>query len=236
MLSLYFNDVILPNWIKVTDIKEDVVGNMEVTEKDTKFKTKVITIEYHFRRNKLIDEEKRQELLAWIVGDNFKASKLILPNRSEYFYLAKVTNLGDITGSIRKGKGSIEFTCFDSHSYSCNEIKLSITNNSLFRTFYTGSVKVYPTIRFKINSQTSKIKLNFGNSKFEGFIELNGHFNSGQVIELDQSHNKVTVDGNKNMHILHLKSKRSMLVNGINEYKLNSGNCTVEIIYREKYR
>lgn len=112
MLSLYFNDVIIPSWLKITDIKEDVTGNLEVTNKITKLKSKIITISYKFKRNKLIEEEKRQELLRWIIGDNFKASKLILPNRAEWFYMAKVTNLGDITGSIKKGQGAIEFTCF----------------------------------------------------------------------------------------------------------------------------
>lgn len=234
MLSLYFNDLIIPEWIIVTDIREDIISSLEVTKDTFKLKEKKITITFKFRRNKLIEENKRQELINWIKGDNFKESKLVLPGRSDYYYMAKCTNLSDITGSIRKGAGTIEFTCFNGE-YNSYMQKIIFSNSVKKKINYPGNVDVYPTIIFKVISQCNKIKLTFKNDIMDNFIEFNGNFTQGQVIKFEQVKNKVTVNDNLNMNILHLLSKRSKLIGGNNEYQLINGNCEVSIIYNLKY-
>lgn len=234
MLSLYFNDLIIPDWIIVTDIREDIISSLEVTRDTFKLKEKKITIAFKFRRNKLIKEEKRQELINWIKGDNFKESKLVLPGRNEYYYMAKCTNLSDISGSIRKGSGTIEFTSF-SGEYNSNIQKIKFSNLLKNKINYPGNVDVYPTIIFKVISQCNKIKLNFKNDSMNNFIEFNGNFTNGQVIKFEQDKNRVTVNDVLNMSILHLLSKRSKLINGNNEYQLITGNCEVSVIYNLKY-
>lgn len=236
MLDLYFNNKQIPNWIRVTDIKEDILPSLNSDKNQTKFGSKKIIITYNFIRNKLITLEKRNELINWVKGDNFQEGKLILPSRSDFYYMAKVSNLSDITGSIKKGQGTIEFTCHNTEYISANLCKYTIVNNQPFKVFYSGNVDVYPILKFIIKSQCNKIKLNFSNSKINSFIEINHIFNAGDIIELNQETNKLTLNNsNVNMQIWHLLSKRNKLITGENTYTLETGNTEVEIIYNTKF-
>ncbi len=236
MLDLYFNNKKIPHWIKVTDIREDILPSFDSDKYQTKFKNKKIIISYKFNRNKLIDLNKRAELINWVKGDNFQESKLILPGRQEYYYLAKVSDLSDIAGSIKKGQGTIEFTCYKTEYISSVEYRHMLNNNKPFKIIYSGDIDVYPKIIFKIKSQCNKIKLNFRNYKMNNFIEFNHSFNANDVLELNQETNKVLLNNsNVNMQIWHLLSKRNKLTNGENTYTLETSNVEVEIIYNSKF-
>lgn len=234
MLSLYFNDVIIPSWIRVTDITEEILPSIEADKDKSKLGTRKITVSFSFKRNKLITEEKRQELVTWIKGDNFNLCKLILPGRHENYYMAKVSNLSELSGSIRKGQGTITFTCYDEYINN-NETVVNIKNNNEVDIFYYGSVDVYPDLIFNVTSACGKIKLAFARNEKYNYIELNSSFNKGDVVEVVQSKNKILVNGQLNMPIWHLNSKRSKLQAGINKYKLELGNCNVDIKYNERY-
>lgn len=221
MLNLIFNNIRIPDWIKVVDIKEDLLSSDN--------KTKKIKVDFKFKRNKLIDAEKRIELIDWIKGDDFKESKLILPDRLNFYYMAKA-ELSDITGSIRRGEGSIEFTCYGSY-INTYENKL-ILNNNTEKLIYYGDVEAYPTLKIKVKSACSKIKIIHD----LGFIELNNSFNAGNVIEFNQDTFNLKLNNNTNMQILHLSSTRFYLDNKkINKIKLEQGNCEVELSWNNKY-
>ena len=232
MLSLYFNNVRIPDWIKVTNITEDILPNLEVTKDKTKFGEKKIIVEFKFKRNKLIDHKLKYEILQFVKGDNFKESKLILPGRSEYYYMAKVTNLSSISGSIRKGEGTIEFTCFNYKEIQVNPCYLDIRNKNSVDINYIGTEKTYPKIKFKVNSQCNKIKLivNYGL-----FLEFNHSFNAGDILEIDQEVNKVTLNGLLNMEIWHLKSKRIKFKYGLNTLRVLEGNVDVTVKWNNTF-
>lgn len=234
MLSLYFNDVKIPEWIKVTNIKEDIL-NLDVSKEKSNFKEKSITIEFSFRRNKLIDIEKRYELVNWIKGDNFKESKLVLPDRLNYYYMAKVSNLSEITGSIKKGSGSIVFTCFKTDYIDSRVDEITLNNSIERKIYYRGTSPAYPDVIFNILSACSKIKLSFNNNHKSGYIELNGSFNRNDIIKFNQSTNKILVNNRVNMPILHLKSKRLKLEHGFTNFQLETGNVEAKIIWNDKY-
>lgn len=223
MLNLIFNNIRIPKWVKVVDIKEDLLLS------DNKRERKII-VDFKFKRNKLIDTEKRFELIDWIKGNNFEESKLILPGRLDFYYIAKVTNLSDISGSIRKGQGSIEFTCYSDY-INTYENKLIINNNLEKKIFYDG-INVYPYLKIKIKSACNKIKLTHD----LGFIELNNSFNSGDIIEFNQETFEIRLNNNTNMQILHLLSKRFYLDNNkVNKIKLEQGDCEIELSWNNKY-
>lgn len=232
MLSLYFNNVRIPDWIKVTNITEDILPNLEVTKEKTKFGEKKIVVEFKFKRNKLIDHKLKYELLQFVKGDNFKESKLILPGRSEYYYMAKVTNLSSINGSIRRGEGTIEFTCFNYKEIQANTCCLEIKNKNSTDINYIGTEETYPKIKIKVTSQCNKIKLIDVNGCF---LEFNHSFNANDILEINQEFNKVTLNGVLNMQIWHLKSKRIKFKYGLNTLRVLDGNVEVTVEWNNKF-
>ena len=229
MLSLIFNNNPIPNWIKVRDIQEDVLPSLTVTKGKTALGVKKITIDFYFRRDKLISLENKNELVNWLKGDNFEESKLILPTRSERYYMAKCTNLNTISGSIRKGEGSIEFTVFSGEEIDSYKNTTKFTTSTNIN--YTGDIEIYPLINFRVRSACSKIKLQMN----DVYIELNNSFNMYDEIEFNQDTYELKVNADTNMQILHLLSKRCKLKQGNNTYRLISGNCEVELSWNNKY-
>ncbi len=234
MLSLYFNNIPMPTWLKVTNISESLMPNFESTRFKTSFKKRVISVDISFKRNKNLDRQKKAEFLNFIKGDNFNLSKLSLPNHNDRYYLAKVTDISDIDGSIRKGSGTITFTCFDYREYEANKT-IATASNNILKVNYLGSEEVYPTIKIIVKSNCSKIKVNFSNGSYTNYLEFNNNFKSGDILILEQSTNKLTLNGVNNPTIWHLNSKRNKLIYGLNTYTVESGDIDFTIEFNTAY-
>ena len=234
MLSLYFNNVQIPAWLKVTNVDESLIPNFEATKFKTQFKKRVININFSYKRNMNLDKEKKAELLNFIKGNNFSPSKLSLPKHNDRYYLAKVTDISDIDGSIRKGSGTITFTCFDYREYEASKTIASASNNIL-KINYLGTEEVYPTIKITVKSNCSKIKINFSNGSSSSYLEFNDDFRSGDILILEQATNKLTVNGINKTEIWHLNSKRNKLSYGLNTYTVASGSISFTIEFNTAY-
>lgn len=232
MLSLYFNNIRIPDWVKVTNITEDILPTLEATKYKTKLGVKKINIDFKFSRNKLIDSKRKNEFITWLKGNNFKLSKLVLPGRKDFYYMAKVTNFSPINGTIRRGEGSIEFTCFDYKEIQTNKIKLNINDNSEKNITYDGTEEIYPDFMFKVISSCNKIKIKSGDNRF---LEFNNNFNKGDILQIIQSTNKVILNNSLNMQIWSLNSKRIKFIPGLNSLKLEDGNVEVTVKWNNKY-
>lgn len=235
MLSLYFNNIRIPNWIKVTDISESLIPSFEATKFKTTFQKRVISIDISFKRNKNLDKERKSELLHFIKGNNFNPSKLSLPNNSDRYYFAKVTDISDINGTIRKGSGTITFTCFDYKEYDSSKTTAPSSSGKISLK-YNGTEEVYPVIKINVTSSCSNIKINFSNGSSTSFLEFNDDFRSGDILILEQSTNKLTVNNINKSEIWHLNSKRHKLMPGTtNSYSLVSGSATFSIEFNTAY-
>ncbi len=223
MLSLFFNEKKIPSFIHVTDI----------TIQAFPIDTRKINVDFVVYRKGLLANDHLDELASWLRGDNGKDSKLVLPNDNTSYYLAKVNNAVDIGGSLRKGSGTIEFICKDTTRKSIARKTKDITRESVI--LYSGNSKSYPIIRFTIANSCSELKVSMVNDKFNNFIRLTGHFNQGQVIEVDMKKKKVTVDNQLNMQILTLDSKFHYLLPGSNRYSLLNGNCGVAVLWYDEF-
>ena len=234
MLSLYFNNIPIPTWLKVTNISESLMPNFESTRFKTSFKKRVISVDISFKRNKNLDRQKKAEFLNFIKGDNFNLSKLSLPNHNDRYYLAKVTNISDIDGTIRKGSGTITFTCFDYREYDAIKTIATATNNNL-KINYLGTEDVYPIIKINVKSNCIKIKINFTNELYTSYLEFNDNFKSGDIIILNQATNKLTVNGIEKSEIWHLNSMRNKLSKGINSYSIVNGDISFQVEFNTAY-
>lgn len=223
MLSLFFNKKKIPNFIHVTDITIQAFAT----------ENRKISVDFVVYRKGLLSNKQLDELASWLKGDDGKDSKLVLPNDTTSYYLAKVNNAVDISGSLRKGSGTIEFICQDTTRKSMFQKTKDITKDSVIS--YLGNSKSYPVIRFTIAKSCSELKVSIVNDKFNNFIRLAGHFNQGQVIEVDMRKKKVTVDNKLNMQILTLDSNFHYLLPGINQYSLLNGNCEVVVLWHDEF-
>ncbi|MCU7192360.1 distal tail protein Dit [Turicibacter sanguinis] len=224
-LSLFFNGAQIPDFIKVNNISIQLLPNED--------NQKIIKVDFFVNRRQLIKNAQIDQFASWLKGDNFKPSKLILPNDFSSYYLAKVSNTVEIDGSISRGEGSIEFQCAVPQRISNIENSISFIDSGVIH--YTGTHKSSPLIKFKVLSETSEIKLSFDNDKYHNFIKLVGHFNRDTMIEVDMKSKKVLVNQNLRMAILTLDSFFHDLLPGNNLYTLDSGNCQVEVTYFDKF-
>ncbi|MGL4731252.1 MAG: phage distal tail protein [Clostridium sp.] len=223
-LSLYFNDVKKPSWVKVSNISTTLLPQNG---------QKNIVVDFFFKKSTLLSIEKIIEFQDWIKGDDFKPSKLVLPNDLNSYYIATVKNTVDLNGANRKGTGKIEFSCSPANRIEF-EVQKNTLNNKL-DLYYIGNVAVYPTLEVAITSQCEEVVIKFNNSKYSNYIKFVGSFNRGDLISINQNTNKVTLNNKLNFPILTLDSKRHKLVPGYNFYTLHSGNANVDIIYQNEY-
>lgn len=223
MLSLFFNEKKIPNFMRVTDITIQAFPT----------ETRKINVDFIIYRKGLLSNDQLDELSSWLKGDNGKDSKLVLPNDTTSYYLAKVNNTVEISGSLRKGSGTIEFICQDTTRKSMFRKTKIITQETVIS--YSGNSKSYPIIRFTVASSCSELKVSVSNDKFNNFIRLTGHFNQGQVIEVDMKKKKVTADNKLNMQILTLDSNFHYLLPGVNRYSLLNGDCEVAALWYDEF-
>lgn len=235
MLDLYFNDVRIPSWISVTNITESILPSLTVTEESTELKEIEFKINFRFKKNQLIDIKKKQEFVYWLKGDNFNNSKLILPGRSQYYYMAKVKDISDINGTIKKGTGTITFIAYK------GEMVENIQNNIVFNSgekkiLYDGDIEVYPVLTFKVVSSCNSINLEYKKDDIVSNIIINNrNFIAGDILVLNQATNKLTINNSIDMSLWSLRSRRHTLTSGINKYKIIEGNVEVKISWENKY-
>lgn len=225
-VKLFFNDLQLPAFVKVTGIEESLLPTFD----DENYRS--IKVNFSVRRYRMLSVEQIEEFSTWLRGNNFEYSKLVLPGRTDSYYMAIVDNSVEITDGLRSGTGTIEFKCY------ANRIEKSI-NKVTFSTSqtinYSGTVETYPTITLDINRECQEIELSFSNAKSTNHIKLVGHFNRGQKVIIDCKKKKVTVDGKLNMQILTLDSYFHQLDFGENRYRLLSGNCTISVSWQNEF-
>lgn len=234
MLNLSFGGMRIPSFINITDITETITPTLSATKFKTTFGERVITISFKIKRDMFITKEQKVELLNFIKGDNFGISKLILPNNTGRYYMAKVTKVSDLSGGRFFGEGDIEFTCHDYKEYDVNRTSHN-SNNGNLTVKYAGTENIYPTVNINVTGSCNKIKIDFSNSSSSNYLEFNGNFKNGDKIVVNQATNKVTLNNNVNPQIWHLSSKRNMLINGTNTYNLVSGTATFSVEYNTAY-
>ncbi|GAA0713981.1 hypothetical protein GCM10008904_28940 [Paraclostridium ghonii] len=260
-VNIFFNDVRIPDFIILKDIKIQLLGDVDniltpsnygSKHKKIKFGNKVIKLELStiFEKGHLIEKEDLNAIVKWIKGDDWKPSKLVLPEYEDEYYMAIVNNSGDVKNDIIEGIFTLEFLCLNPNRISEEEEKYVFpfylrqkppqrTRNSNESNYclihYEGLANTYPNIKFTVTSRCYEIKLAIKNSKYDNYIRFKGDFNEGETIEINLRTKKVLRNGEINMPILTLDSRFHELIEGKNLYELQSGNTLVEIKYRNEY-
>lgn len=240
--NIYFNGVPLPSFVIVKKIETPILSEIENTlvesdigykHKKIKFGAKSLKIDFSLERTgTLTDFNQQQELLRWIKGDDWKESKLVLPDNVDYHYMAICNNAINIANEDIEGSGSIEFLICSPYRIA-NKSRI-ININDLQNYSSLGNVKIKPKIIFNITEDCTEIKLSIKNSDYDNFIRFKHNFLTGDKLVIDMKTKKVTVNDDLMMSILTLDSKFHEIDNNLsnNKYSLDIGNAdvTLEII------
>lgn len=234
--NIYFNNVKIPEWLLVTDIELPVLPSFDLNNNAIEKKERIIRISFKYKRRGLDDVSKRQELAEWIKGDNFKDSKLILPNMQDYYFLCRANTNIEITGSVYIAQGTIEFICTKKLSMIENKVnKINVEQSASKKIVYFGTVDTYTDLKITVSSECNNIKIKFVNDKYDNYINLEHHFNAGDIIEITAKQTKITVNNILKLPIWTLDSNRHKLTKGYNTYTFEEGNGTLEVFFSNEY-
>lgn len=225
-VKLFFNEIQLPSFVKVTGIEESLLPTFD----DENYRS--IRVNFSVRRYRMLSVEQIKEFSIWLRGNNLEYSKLVLPGRQGSYYMAIVDNSVDITDGLRSGTGTIEFKC---HANRVEKMINAVTFTEAQTIDYSGTISTYPTITLDINRECQEIELSFSNVQSTNHIKLVGHFNNGQKVIIDCKRKKITIDGKLNMQILTLDSYFHQLDLGENRYRLLSGNCAISVSWQNEF-
>ncbi|MBS6502578.1 MAG: phage tail family protein [Clostridium sp.] len=237
--TILFNDKYIPEWITINRIGYKILPSFNIDEytKDgeinKKKNSRVIQIDFSCNRRVLLTKEKEIEFIDWLKGNNFNYSKLRLPNDPESYYMAKVKSNIDITGSLRRAKGTIEFLCTGNRiENSLNSVSLNYNRE----VYCGGTAEVKPKIKIKVLSQVDEINISIDNYKYNNFIKLVGNFNQNDSIEIDMSNNKISKNGIVDLSIMSLDSYFHRLVPGENIYTISqSSKCNITLEWQNEF-
>lgn len=249
-MYIKYDNIEIPDFITIKNVRTQVLPNIEnkllqapraigAIDVGTNYGTKSIIISFMFKDNSLGFIEKSEAIAEWLRVDDLKARKLVLPSHPNSYYLAKPNNSIELDDNLLSAKGEIEFICInpfriDNNPVLINRSASSFRTNSEFKFNYVGSAKTYPELILKVDSSCNNIKVNFKNSKYSNYINLNGEFNVGDIIRINLAEGKVYLNNQLKMSIWGLDSKMHALYKGLNVYSLNAP-VSLSIKYYNKY-
>ena len=233
-MSIKYDGVKLPDFITITNIKTQVLPNIEnkllqapraigAIDVGTNYGTKIITISFIFKDKALGFIEKSEALAEWLRVDDLKARKLVLPSHPNSYYLAKPNNSIELDDNITMAKGEIEFICLN--PFRINSSQTSQSSNTFI---YNGTAKTDPVLDITVASSASSIKVNIANESYNNYINLVGSFKAGDNVKVDLKTNKVYLNNSLNMALWGLDSKPHKICRGNNTYSISNGNLVVK--------
>lgn len=244
--QIYFNDIPLPSFVIVKQINTQILADITNTtvkgvvgyrHKKIEFGSKLITIDFSLERDGVLSKfEQQQELIQWLKGDDWKESKLILPDNPNLYYMAICNNGFDLDYSDIEGEGTIEFLICDPHRYGIQNIDIKLSDINKY-DMQLGTEYSYPKIIFDITSDCEELKLTLKNKKYDNYIRFKHNFLTNDKLIIDMKTKKITLNGETKMQILTLDSRYHMIDPNIlsNEYNFEIGNADITLEAQEVY-
>lgn len=238
--KIYFNDKPLPSFVIIKKIETQILaditnktvkGSVGYRHKKLELGSKEIIITFSLERSGILSKfEQQQELIQWLKGDNWRESKLILPDNPDAYYMAICNSGIDLSYDDLEGEGKIEFLISNPYRIGTKTIKLNINELQSYSD-KIGTENIKPKIIFTITSPCEEIKLSLKNNYYDNFIRFRHNFLTGDELVIDIETKKITLNGEIKMQILTLDSRFHELNNIIkdNIYTLETGNATVSL-------
>lgn len=238
-----FNNKTLPEWISVTGVSFETL-NISILEHEAK--RRVGNIDAGVERGGItidlsvfIEPVEGMNLLdqsdilkAFLIGDNWKVSQLILLEQPNKFYNARVSNMSEITDNFTHGTATISFYCANPKKYDLVETtKNSTTGKTVIN--YTGLETTPVLVDITISKAVTNLELRHTESGKT--VTVLGDFTIGQKVTIDTDNRNVLIDGKGSKEKLAFSSNWMYLQPGTNT--LTCTNATdIKNEYTTKYR
>lgn len=176
-------------------------------------------------------QRKKEDMAEWLIHGDYK--HLEFKDEPDRFYLAKVENEMDLGEFTYWAEGIVEFLCKEKYSHE-RTINIDLTKNETIEGHKSTSWRT----RTVFSENQTSYELQFNSPGKEDLrniciVKLNYDFIKGDVLEIDYSKRKVTVNGNDTSNTLVI-SKSNYMELPIGDVKFSASHET-ELFYNERY-
>lgn len=231
MYKINFNNIDMPDFVKVIGRGLKTSSSLDVQSVSssigqrhtrTKIGSKELPIDIIIKpdKEKSLDEQL-DELNEWLIGNDYKPSKLIFPEQPDFYLWANVSGSTEIKDDLRMGTGSINFVALNPIKYSINPIIQ--TGLSKIIIDYKGIIKGSPIITLTMKEAANSIEV-VNEQDLKNHVILNHPFKANDVIVIDNEKRKVTLNGQVNMKMVAFQSKWLQLKKGSNKIIIRQNN------------
>ncbi|MBD1373711.1 phage tail family protein [Hazenella sp. IB182357] len=163
--KLIYNGVEQPSFIRLGKINNqthppislittEIPGRAGSYLHGSKYGDRVIQVALILVADSLSDlEKKRTELNLWLIHDEPK--KLVLPESSDKYYLAKVSDLIEIEKLLNTGRGTVNFICTDPFAYGEEQV-IQIAPDIPVVIENKGDETAYPVVQLDLTEDTTE--------------------------------------------------------------------------------
>jgi predicted phage tail component-like protein len=165
----------------------------------------------------------KENFASWLIHD--EAKPLVFDDEPDRTYYAVVDGSFDLNEFVNLGQGVIPFICPDPYKYGSEKTVngTTVTNN--------GTVETNPIITANFSTSSSEYKIEHPNGKY---VRVIYNFVAGDVLEIDLTKRKVTINENLQMAAYDWRSQPFSLLPGGNSLTA-TGGATTSIKFRERW-
>ena len=211
---LKFNNVELPDFVKVTGRSISVLPPVSTQSSSVPnrigqvFNRSILEPrEYTFDIKVLLNDKELDEqadiLQKWLIGNEFKPSKLMFKERPDRYINAVITGNTDLTDLFFLGEGQITFRADNPLWYKENTQTTSGTGS--VTVSYSGTVTTSPVIEITLEKNCKRVEV-VNSAVSNKVISLSADFKTGQKLVIDCNRRLVTLNGTVNMNLLNLST------------------------------
>lgn len=209
----------------------------------SRIKTRKIDISFHVESDSLFEfEDLKHKIYSTFYSENeFKIIRDILPNMELYAAHEGEYDIDNITQS--DGEFSIELTMYDPYIYGETVTEIIDASNTIVNLFANQEVEgilhgslvdAIPIFTVTFSNSASYFKINHQESG--KFVKVNYNFVANDVLEIDLTKRKVSINGNVQMTAYGLDSSPFKLKKGENNFTIEPQEvATTEIKFRERW-
>lgn len=238
-----FNGKELPEWVSVTGLTLQST-NVEVLEHEAKrrvgnFDAGInkgginIDLDIFIEPVKGLSLFEQQDILKrFIMGDNWKVSKLVIKEQPNKYYNARYVGQGEITDNFTHGVSSMTFYASDPKKYDVTEtVKSSSSGQAIVN--YTGLEETPIEIEISVTKAVANPVIEHLETGKK--MSLIGNFKVGQKVIIDTNSRNVKLDGTSIKSKMAFESNWLSLEYGTNTFKSTSPDGVIND-FKLKYR
>lgn len=236
---LKFNEMDLPNFVKVSSIDVQVVPTIDFAttklhrgsiSSATSLGSKVIKVSFSVVPNADYPtlESCSRTLAVWLKGDNFNLSKLIIATDPNIYYMAKLSSTVSLSDLIYAGKGDMTFIVPSGLGINITADK-PVGNYESVSIAYTGTSPAPVSLRCQFTTAITNDTLVFAHSVTGAKYSVTGSFKAGDLLTIDTSTDIVKLNDTLSLSMISYDSEIIEVDAGTQDITCNNNTVYYEV-------